>query len=290
MSARKRDEHDHPEGRKIRDLLKQRPFRSILIKPKVFKAMTVAGSDPSGGAGIQADLKTFTNFEVYGCAAITALTAQNTRGVGGIVPVEPDFIRRQVEMVLEDLGPMPVKTGMLADGKAVEAVIDCIDRHGLGQVVVDPVLVATSQDSLVLEDTRDALRRLIGKALLVTPNLEEAQALTGKDVHDAEGMREAALEIHRWGVRNVLIKGGHLTDDATDLFFDGAEFTLLTEKRIPGGQTHGTGCSYSAAITSGLAKGMTLLDAVINGKIFITRALKFALEVGGGARVLNFFI
>lgn len=279
-----------PPDKKFRTLLSKRPLRSILVKPKVYKAMTVAGSDPSGGAGIQADLKTFTAFEVFGCAVLTGLTAQNTVRVDGIHSVPGDFIRRQMEMVLDDLGPMPIKTGMLPDVEAIGAVTAAIGKYNLGQVVVDPVLVATSQDSLVKEDTREALKGLIGMAALVTPNLEEAQSLTGCEVKNIDDMKAAALFLHQWGVKNVLIKGGHLADDATDLFFDGSEFTLLSDKRIPGGPTHGTGCAYSAAITAGLAKGMNMLDAVLNGKIFITKALKFAFEVGGGSRVLNYFI
>jgi len=266
--------------KKIRQILAQRPFRSILIKPRVYKALTVAGSDPSGGAGIQADLKTFSTFDIFGSAVITALTAQNTTGVSGIYPVPADFIRQQLEMVLDDLGPQPIKTGMIPAPESIEAVCGCIDRFGLKDLVVDPVLVATSGDSLVVAPTLEPLKALIGRALLVTPNLAEAEALVGQEVKDLDGMKEAAMQIYQLGVRNVLVKGGHLLDDATDLFFDGKEFVLLKERKLPIGDTHGTGCAYSAAIVAGLSKGMPLRDAVINGKIFITRALKFALEVG----------
>ncbi len=276
--------------KRLKTILAQRPFRSILIKHKAFKALTIAGSDPSGGAGIQADLKTFSNFEVYGSAVITALTAQNTCGVGGILRVEPGFIRQQIEMVLDDLGVQPLKTGMIPDCESIRVVMDTIRRYRLKHVVVDPVMVATSGDSLVAEDTLDAMRQLMSAALLVTPNLEEASLLTGQNVQNLEEMKEAAIQIYQTGVKNVLIKGGHLLNDATDLLFDGKEFVLLKEKRIPIGPTHGTGCSYSAAITAGLSKGMPLLDAVINAKIFITRALKFALDVGKGSKVLNFYI
>jgi hydroxymethylpyrimidine/phosphomethylpyrimidine kinase len=275
--------------RKIKDLIdSHRPFRSILVKPRVYKALTVAGSDPSGGAGIQADLKTFSSFDVWGSAVITALTAQNTTGVDGIFPIDPDFIRRQLVMVLDDLGPQPIKTGMIPTMAAVEAVSAVVQQYRLKQLVVDPVLLATSGDALVAESTLDALRRLIGQALLVTPNLAEAAQLSGLVVSGFDEMKDAALQIYRTGVRNVLIKGGHMLDDATDLFFDGKEFILLKERRIPIGDTHGTGCTYAAAITAGLAKGMPLLDAVINAKIYITRALKFHLEVGKGSKVLNF--
>jgi len=154
--------------------------------------------------------------------------------------------------------------------------------------VVDPVLIATSGDKLVVETTLDALRRLMGHALLVTPNLSEAAQLSGLTLVTFDDMKDAALQIYQTGVRNILIKGGHLLDDATDLFFDGKEFIFLKEKRIPVGDTHGTGCTYSAAITAGLAKGMPLLDAVVNAKIYITRALKFHLDVGKGSKVLNF--
>lgn len=278
------------EKKKLKEILPTRPFRSILIKPRIYKALTVAGSDPSGGAGIQADLKTFANFEVYGSAVITALTAQNTAQVGGILPVAPDFIRRQLEMVLDDLGPQPLKTGMIADSASIRVVREEIARRGLREVVVDPVLVATSGDALVTEDTVNELKVLIGCALLVTPNLEEASKLTGVETRNLDDMKEAALQLYQTGVKNVLVKGGHLLEDATDLFFDGKEFVLLKERKLPGGPTHGTGCAYAAAITAGLAKGMPLLDAVINAKIFVTRALKFALEVGRGSRVLNFHV
>jgi len=275
--------------RKIKNLIdSHRPFRSILVKPRVFKALTVAGSDPSGGAGIQADLKTFSSFDVYGSAVITALTAQNTTGVDGILTVEPDFIRRQLTMVLDDLGPQPLKTGMIPTTAAIDVIVAAVEQYKLKQLVVDPVLIATSGDKLVVETTLDALRRLMGHALLVTPNLSEAAQLSGLTLTTFDDMKDAAIQIYQTGVRNVLIKGGHLLDDATDLFFDGKEFVFLKEKRIPVGDTHGTGCTYSAAITAGLAKGMPLLDAIVNAKIYITRALKFHLDVGKGSKVLNF--
>lgn len=274
---------------KFRQMLAQSSFRSVLLHQKIYKALTVAGSDPSGGAGIQADLKTFSAFDVWGSAVVTALTAQNTQRVSGIFPVSPEFIMRQMEMVIEDLGPQPVKTGMLPDTASIRAVMDVIQKYELKELVVDPVLVATSGDSLTNEKTLEDLKALIGLSLLVTPNLEEATALTGLEVKDLDGMKEAALVLYQLGVRHVLVKGGHLLDDATDLFFDGKEFVLLKEKKIPTGEIHGTGCTYSAAILSGLAKGMTVLDSVINAKIFITRAIRHSMEVGKGSRVLNFF-
>lgn len=279
-----------PPDQKIRRMLAPEKFRSILIKQKVYKALTVAGSDSSGGAGIQADLKTFSNFEVFGSSVITALTAQNTVGVKGIYPIPPAFIGLQMDTVLEDLGPQPVKTGMFADAASIAVVRDAIRRHRLQQVVVDPVLVATSGDPLATEDTVQALKELLADALLVTPNLEEASRLTGTEVRDLGHMKEAALQIYQTGVKSVLIKGGHLIEEATDLFFDGKEFVLLKDKKLRLGPTHGTGCTYAAAITAGLARDMSLLDSVINAKIFITRALKFAMEVGKGSKVLNFFI
>jgi len=274
--------------KKLKTLLAQRPFRSILIKQTIYKAMTVAGSDPSGGAGIQADLKTFSVFDIFGSAVITALTAQNTQHVAGIFPASPSFIQEQMEMVLDDLGPQPVKTGMIPDSASIRAIMDTIDKYKIKQVVVDPVMAATSGDSLVLGDTLDTLKELISRSLLVTPNLMEASQLSGVDVSNLDGMKEAALQIYGIGAKNVLVKGGHLSKDATDLFFDGKEFILLKEKKIPLGPTHGTGCAYSAAIIAGLSRGMQLMDAVINAKIFVTRALKFAIEVGHGAKVLNF--
>ncbi|MBN2432077.1 MAG: bifunctional hydroxymethylpyrimidine kinase/phosphomethylpyrimidine kinase [Acidobacteria bacterium] len=275
--------------KKLKHILAQRPFRSILIKPKVYKALSVGASDPSGGTGIQADLKTFAAFDVYGSTVITALTAQNTAQWGGVEAVSGHFIRRQMELVFDDLGVQAVKTGLVTEADGIRTVLDVLKTYSVRQLIVDPVMLAPEQ-AAAADDIVPSLKELISYGLLVTPNLAEATRLTGEKIDDIDAMKEAALHIYGFGVKNVLIKGGHLVDEATDLFFDGKEFILLTEKKLPLGEVHGTGSAYSAAITAGLSKGMQLLDAIINAKIFVTRALKFSIEVGQGAKVLNFFV
>jgi hydroxymethylpyrimidine/phosphomethylpyrimidine kinase len=275
--------------KKFKHILAQRPFRSILVKQKVYKSLTVGASDPSGGTGVQADLKTFAAFDVYGSTVITALTAQNTLNWGGVLPVNGDFIRKQIELVFDDLGIQPVKTGLLVDKDGIQTILDVLKSYDVRQLVVDPVLMEAEVDGRT-EEILPKLKELISVGLLVTPNLAEASRLTGEQINGIDTMKEAALHIYGFGAKNVLIKGGHLVDEATDLFFDGKEFVLLTEKKMPLGEVHGTGSAYSAAITAGLSKGMQLLDAIINAKIFVTRALKFSIEVGHGAKVLNFFV
>jgi hydroxymethylpyrimidine/phosphomethylpyrimidine kinase len=194
-----------------------------------------------------------------------------------------------MELVFDDLGPQPVKTGLLVDNEGIQTVLDVLKTYNVRQLVVDPVMMDTQEDGSG-EEIIPKLKELMSIGLLVTPNLAEATRLTGERISGIDTMKEAALHIYGFGAKNVLVKGGHLADEATDLFFDGKEFVLLTEKKIPLGEVHGTGSAYSAAITAGLSKGMQLLDAIINAKIFVTRALKFSIEVGQGAKVLNFFV
>jgi hydroxymethylpyrimidine/phosphomethylpyrimidine kinase len=252
------------------------------VKP-VKIALTIAGSDPSGGAGIQADLKTFSRLRVYGMAVIAALTAQNTLGVTDVAEIAPDFLERQLDAVLSDITPDATKTGMLLTAPATEVVARKIHQYRIRNVVVDPVMVSTSGATLLSPEAVNTIRRvLLPLAHLVTPNLDEARVLTGKPIDNFEDMEEAALQIHGMGVSNVLIKGGHAEgSEITDLFFDGNDFAQLRCTRIEA-RTHGTGCVLSAAIAAHLALGRTTLEAVRLGKDFITEAIRNGLAIGRG--------
>jgi hydroxymethylpyrimidine kinase/phosphomethylpyrimidine kinase len=247
------------------------------------RILTVAGSDSGGGAGIQADLKTITVLGAYGMSAITALTAQNTLGVQGVHPVPVDFIRLQMGAVLSDIGADAVKTGMLATPEIVKAVADELKRFKVDLLVVDPVMVAKSGDALLSEEARGTLKEiLLPMATLVTPNLPEASVLSGFAVQDLESMKEAARAIRDMGPRHVLIKGGHLEKEAVDLLFDGQKFEAYEAPRLSNRNTHGTGCTYSAALTTLLAQGLAVHDAVAEAKRFITRAIRHGLGMGSG--------
>ena len=251
----------------------------------VKKALTIAGSDPSGGAGIQADLKTFSALRVYGMAVIAALTAQNTRGISAVFDISPEFVSHQLDAVLTDMPPDAAKTGMLLTADVIEVTAAKITQFGLRNLVVDPVMVSTSGQRLMNPDAIEIFRRsLLPLALVITPNKDEAQALTGKTIRSVEDMEEAALQIHGMGSRHVLIKGGHIEESgATDVLFDGHEFVRLEGERIAARHTHGTGCVLSAAITAELARGKKVSEAVRLGKEFVTTAIKNGLALGGGA-------
>jgi len=256
------------------------------------KALTIAGSDSGGGAGIQADLKTFAAFGVFGASAITALTAQNTVGVLGIFPVTPEFVALQIDAVVKDIGADAVKTGMLSNKGIIEIVASKIRGHQLGPLVVDPVMVAKSGDTLLEPEARSALLEdLVPLAAVVTPNLPEAQVLCGFSITDLEGMRKAARAIHEKGPKVVVVKGGHLlgTGFSTDLFFDGEYFEELTERRIDTRNTHGTGCTFASAIAARLALGDSTKEAVRAAKRYVTRVLKASakLSIGHGHGPMN---
>jgi hydroxymethylpyrimidine/phosphomethylpyrimidine kinase len=257
-------------------------------------ALTIAGSDSSGGAGIQADLKTFAALGVYGASVITALTAQNTQGVSAIHEVPPGFITAQIDAVFSDLAIAAVKIGMLPRAAAVEAVARSLTRHKAKNIVIDPVLVASSGDKLAAADAVGALRRLlIPRAMLVTPNLPEAAALTGATLARNEAEMEGqAREILGLGARHVLIKGGHGEgDEAVDLLIGEGAVVRLSAKRITSKNTHGTGCTLSSAIVAGLAKKGDIVAATQDAKKFLTAALAKAdqLEVGHGSGPLHHF-
>lgn len=255
----------------------------------VYRALSIAGSDSSGGAGIQADLKTFTVLGVYGMTAITAITAQNTTGVAAIHALPAPFVRQQIDLVLSDIGADAAKTGMLFSAEIVAAVAAAIDDHRLSQLVVDPVLVAGSGSSLARDELPAALlRELIPRALLVTPNTEEAERLTGIRVASVADMVAAGRRIVDAGARACLVKGGHLDGPkAVDILVEGRSSRELISDRIATPHTHGTGCQLSAAITAFLAQGMALDAAVEKGKTFITAAIETGLDLGRGSGPAN---
>jgi hydroxymethylpyrimidine/phosphomethylpyrimidine kinase len=257
-------------------------------------ALTIAGLDPSGGAGIAADLKTFSALGVYGAAVATALTAQNTKGVFGIHEVPPDFIVAQIDAVLDDLAIGAVKIGMLAGPAATDAVAAALDRYRPRAVVLDPVMVASSGDSLLRREALGRLRDLIARVDVVTPNLPEAAALLGTDVaRDEAEMHAQAQKLVALGAGSVLIKGGHGSGpESVDLLLRaGGETLRLVAPRIATRNTHGTGCTLSAAIAAGLAKGMPLAAAAREAKAYVSTALAAAdrLEIGSGHGPLHHF-
>jgi hydroxymethylpyrimidine/phosphomethylpyrimidine kinase len=255
------------------------------------KALTIAGSDSGGGAGIQADLKTFSAFRVFGMSVITAVTAQNSLGVQGVENLPPAFVAQQLRSVLEDFGADAAKCGMLSTAPIIEAVATELTSHRIEKLVVDPVMVAKSGDQLLQPEARAALAdRILPLALLVTPNLPEAEVLAGIRVAEPEDMEEAARRIHLMGPRYVLVKGGHLKGDATDLLWNGRDFTRFSTPRIDSQNTHGTGCTFSAAITAGLARGQALGDAIRSAKAYVTRAIREGFQAGRGVGQLRHFI
>lgn len=249
----------------------------------IARALSIAGSDSGGGAGIQADLKTFSALGVYGLTAITAITAQNTREVTGIVEIAPEMVARQIDTVVSDIGVDAAKTGMLSSAPIIEAVAGRIRHHRLENLVVDPVMIAKSGAALLRPDAVDALRRrVLPLALVVTPNLPEAEALCGAPIRTPADVDEAARRIAGLGPRYVVIKGGHLEGPAVDTLYDGERFERLEAARIATRHTHGTGCVFSAAITAELARGEPPRTAVRTAKTFITAAIERALPLGGG--------
>jgi hydroxymethylpyrimidine/phosphomethylpyrimidine kinase len=247
--------------------------------PRAYRrVLTIAGSDSSGGAGIQADLKTFAALGCYGMSAITALTAQNTVGVSGIHPVPPDFAAAQIAAVLEDIGADAVKIGMLYSVELIRAVAEQLQKFNARNIVLDPVMVAQSGDRLLRDDAVGAITEyLMPLADVVTPNIPEAEVLVGRGIRSVEDMRQAARDLGRFGSRSILVKGGHREeDDSSDLLYVCREdrFVTLTTERVSSRNTHGTGCTLSSAIAAGLARGEALEDAVAHAKEYISRAIR----------------
>ncbi len=256
---------------------------------RVARALTIAGSDSGGGAGIQADLKTFAVLGVWGTSAVTSITVQNTQGVTGVADVPAAIVGEQIRAVATDIGVDAAKIGMLSSAEIVRSVADAVEEARVPNLVVDPVFVSKHGDALLRRDAVQALReRILPLAALVTPNLPEASGLTGLEVSDKDGMARAAEAILRLGPRAVLLKGGHLPGDrAADLFVDGSRTEWLDEERIQTEDTHGTGCVLSSAITAYLALGEELFLAVRQGKQFVTQAIQHGLRLGGGIGPVN---
>ena len=251
-------------------------------------ALSIAGSDPSGGAGLQADLKTFHRLGVYGEAVVTLITVQNTLGVTRVDVLAPDLILEQIHAVCTDICPHAAKIGALGNRAVVEAVAAAAQSFTF-PLVIDPVMISKHGAALIEEEAQSALIAcLIPRAFLLTPNLEEAAVLAGFPVNDVASMRKAAEKLAALGAKNVLIKGGHLEGDAVDLLFEPDRgFHEYSSPRIASKHTHGTGCTYSAAITAGLAKGLKLRPAIALAKTFITEAIRTAPGLGSGTGPLN---
>jgi hydroxymethylpyrimidine/phosphomethylpyrimidine kinase len=254
-------------------------------------ALTIAGSDSGAGAGIQADLKTFAAHGLYGTCAITAVTAQNTCGVSMVEALSADLVTAQIEAVFSDLGAHAAKTGMLATVAIVEAVSATVQALDIPFLVVDPVILASSGERLLDEDGLRALKaELIPLAVVVTPNIPEAETLTGMQVRTVEDQKEAARRIAGLGARSVVVTGGHASsDDITDLLFTGGEFIEFRHRRVPGRHTHGTGCTFSAAIASHLALGVDVRDAVPRAQAFVRDAIARAPALGQGRGPMDHF-
>lgn len=254
-------------------------------------ALTIAGSDSGGGAGIQADLKTFAAHGVYGTTAITAVTAQNTRGVTRFDALSPDLVTAQIDAVMADIGADAAKTGMLANAAIVTAAAGALRRHVIRLLVVDPVMVAKSGDRLLDDAALAALKKdLLPLAFVVTPNIPEAEALTGVTIRETADRVEAARRITAMGASSVIVKGGHAaSDDILDLLLDAGEIVEFTHPRIPGRHTHGTGCTFSAALAAHLALGRSLRDAIPLAQQYIAGAIGRAPDVGGGHGPMDHF-
>lgn len=251
----------------------------------VAKALTIAGSDSGGGAGIQADLKTFQERKVFGMSAITAVTAQNTLGVQGVYPLTEEAIAKQIDSVVTDLRPDAIKTGMLFSSDIIRIVADKLHKYELKNVVVDPVMIAKGGQSLLQQEAIAALNDvLLPLSEVVTPNIPEAEIMTGYEITTMEQRREAAKNLHSLGVKNVVIKGGHdqSQEEMIDLVYDGQFFHEIVHKRVETKHTHGTGCTFAACVAAELAKGATILEAVHLASDFVHAAIKDTLEIGNG--------
>ncbi|AFS78779.1 phosphomethylpyrimidine kinase ThiD [Gottschalkia acidurici 9a] len=252
--------------------------------------LTIAGSDCSGGAGIQADLKTFSAHGVYGMSVITAITVQNTQGVFGIQDITDDIIEGQIKVIFEDIEVDAVKVGMVSKVPTIKAISKKLREYNPSNIVIDPVMISKSGFDLLSPEAKKALiENLLPIATVVTPNLPEATAITGMEINNIQDMKKAAKIMHSFGCKNVLIKGGHLEDDATDILFDGNEFYLFHGERIDTKNTHGTGCTLSSSIASNLALGHDIISSVRNAKSYISLAIEHSLDIGKGVGPTNHF-
>lgn len=252
------------------------------------KVLTIAGSDSSGGAGIQADIKTITAHKMYAMSAITALTAQNTTGVSEIFEVSPDFVGAQLDSIFTDIFPDSVKIGMVSSAEIIEVIAEKLKKYDAKNIVIDPVMVATSGSTLMRNDAVNTLcKKLFPLAALITPNIPEAEVLSGINIKSENEMIKAAEKISKDFNGAILIKGGHLVNDATDLLYQNFKFEWFSSERIDNPNTHGTGCTLSSAIACGLANGYTLSKSIQSAKEYLTGALKAQLNIGYGSGPLE---
>lgn len=252
--------------------------------------LTIAGSDTCGGAGIQADLKTFSAQGTYGMSVITAVTVQNTQGVFGCQDISPAIIQGQIDAIFTDIEVSAVKIGMVSQIETIHAIADKLEEYQPKNIVLDPVMISKSGFPLMQEEAMDALiTRLVPLAHVITPNLPEAEVITGMTITNLEEMEAAAKVIYKMGAKNVLMKGGHLEDSATDLLYNGESILLLEGDRIQTKNTHGTGCTLSSCIAANLAKGKSIAEAVRISKDYITTAILHSLEIGKGVGPTNHF-
>lgn len=252
--------------------------------------LTIAGSDSCGGAGIQADLKTFSAQGTYGMSVITAVTVQNTQGVFGCQDIDPEIIKGQIDAIFTDIEVSAVKIGMVSRIETIHAIAEKLEQYQPRNIVLDPVMISKSGFDLMQPEAKDTLiRRLLPLAYLITPNLPEAEVITGRKIETLAEMEEAAKAIYAMGPKNVLIKGGHLEGEATDLLYDGKQFLTLQSERIHTKNTHGTGCTLSSCIAANLARGKSVEEAVRIAKDYITIAIAHALDIGKGVGPTNHF-
>ena len=252
------------------------------------KVLTIAGSDSSGGAGIQADIKTITAHKLYAMSAITALTAQNTTGVYGVLDADADFVKNQIDCIFTDIRPDSVKIGMVSNSDIINAIADKLIEYKAENIVVDPVMVATSGSKLISDEAKDTLiNRLLPLGTIITPNIPEAEVLSGMSIKSDEDMINAAKEISKNIDSAILIKGGHYDKNANDLLYDNGEIFWFKGDRVDTNNTHGTGCTLSSAIACNLAIGYSKEESIKNAKDYITGALKAGLDLGRGSGPLN---
>ncbi|HYA15121.1 MAG TPA: bifunctional hydroxymethylpyrimidine kinase/phosphomethylpyrimidine kinase [Syntrophales bacterium] len=255
---------------------------------KPARVLTIAGSDSCGGAGIQADLKTIAALGAMGMSVVTAVTAQNTLGIQGIYEVSPDFVERQFESVMTDIGVDAAKTGMLMNIEILKVVAAMTRKYAIKKLVVDPVMAAKGGEALIKGEVRETLiKELIPLAFVVTPNIPEAEVLAGMKITSVQEMKKSARIIHKFGAKNVVVKGGHLTGNAVDVLYDGKKYYTFSFRRLDKKETHGTGCTFSAAIATLLAKRKSVVEAVKGAKAYITEAIRSANSVGAGYKLIN---
>jgi len=252
--------------------------------------LTIAGSDSCGGAGIQADLKTFSAHKAFGMSVITAVTAQNTQGVLAVQDISPEIIQKQIEAIFEDISVDAVKIGMVSKTETIKIIAETLSKYPVQNLVVDPVMISKSGFDLLKPEAKEALiKYLLPMATVVTPNLPEAEVITGMKVNSLEEMKEAAEKIYEMGPQYVLVKGGHLEGEAVDILYDGADFMYYNSPRINTKNTHGTGCTLSSAIASNLGKGFPIAEAIENAKRYITSAIEKSFSIGKGVGPVHHF-